>query len=97
MRGLSRTLAIASGTIPQGFCMDKRDDSGEGAPEPQFLDCRNNLHQQFWFERVVAPVANSRASVTSPSGYTCDPGETWVCKESTGKRSPKAQKRAKRQ
>ncbi len=81
---------------PQGYCMDKRDDSGEGAPEPQFLDCRNQLHQQFWFEPVMAPVAHLRAPVTRPSGYICVPGEVWACKESAGKRSSKSTNRAKR-
>lgn len=71
---------------PQGYCIDKRDDSGEGAPEPQFKDCEDQMHQQYWFQPVSAPVANLRAKrATRSAAKICTPGETWVCKESMPK------------
>jgi hypothetical protein len=72
-----------------GYCMDKRtDDTGEGAPEPQFLDCRKWRNQQFWFV-ADAPQHTDLVPETRPSGYVCQAGKTWVCKESVAKRSPK--------
>lgn len=82
---------------PHGFCLDKRDDSGEGAPEPQFLDCRKNLHQQFWFVPDVSRRTELMAHQKGPSGYICQAGKTWICKEPAGKGSPRSPQGAKRQ
>jgi hypothetical protein len=53
---------------PLGWCMDKRDDSGEGAPEPQYLDCRNDPLQQFLFEPTNLPLTQGGNAVTAVAG-----------------------------
>ena len=48
-----RSVKNVEGYI-NGWCMDRRDDTGEGAAEPQFLDCREpeDLHERYIFQRA---------------------------------------------